>query len=742
MEKTKQELVEQQLTFINQNEMIMKLEDQKGKLLLSLQQCQATLEQQKNDQADIYYYLNKKLDDNYDTIKSLEEQLINEQLEREIAEKQYERQIEELKAKNTQDELSFTIKVGELETKLINLKEFADQKNELTANFEKLLITLETERRQFKQLSDQMEMRAIKAKADLKRELAENLHQEQQLLHTSLEQHLTKKTQETIQVNRRVNEELQYQSKQSEKVLEFNSSMIAKERETRHELSLCRTENEELRKKLNLYRTLIKQLNERVAHDDERLSSSEQEVTALKSRVVELETAADKLPANGVMDELLSYLAEKYFKFVREGAASSNSNSRVKRANSQPSGGSSGSSHTNVQPQAVDAHMLQVIDAARAMFPHRFKNRYGDITTLPAINKGVNRTRPGQLMSDSVYSSNTNTSRLSPGSVSVYDRLLYPPIDKQMPLHLASGDNDSQSRWLYEDDDLTSALLDANANGDNDGFDAGEGLAAEDSAVLTDRVSWLSAGGGASDSAETAVEHFRGAKALLPMARVPPTSEAHSFHKIKTGGSSSSSKTKSKGSLGKKSSSSSSNANKTSKKGSAYGKAMQREREAAMQRQKQQQQQLSITNGVAVTGVTGVTGSVDDNYSLHSENSRNTFTSSTINDSLPSATPSGVRTSAPPFRRAGLTGRAGRPTHFGSSHASRTSSNNSNNNSQSSLLSTGGGDALNIKNGINASRESLTVRITGKIKMDPSGQDRVESALEDLDASGGSAQQE
>ncbi len=52
MEKSKQELVEQQLTFINQNEMIMKLEDQKSKLLLSLQQCQATLEQQKNDQVN------------------------------------------------------------------------------------------------------------------------------------------------------------------------------------------------------------------------------------------------------------------------------------------------------------------------------------------------------------------------------------------------------------------------------------------------------------------------------------------------------------------------------------------------------------------------------------------------------------------------------------------------------------------------------------------------------------------
>ena len=53
-------------------------------------------------QADIYYYLNKKLDDNYDTIKNLEEQTINEQLDREISERKYEKMIDELKAKNIQ----------------------------------------------------------------------------------------------------------------------------------------------------------------------------------------------------------------------------------------------------------------------------------------------------------------------------------------------------------------------------------------------------------------------------------------------------------------------------------------------------------------------------------------------------------------------------------------------------------------------------------------------------------------
>jgi hypothetical protein len=40
------------------------------------------LEQQKADEADIYYYLHKKLDDNYDVIAKLEKQVLTEQTDR------------------------------------------------------------------------------------------------------------------------------------------------------------------------------------------------------------------------------------------------------------------------------------------------------------------------------------------------------------------------------------------------------------------------------------------------------------------------------------------------------------------------------------------------------------------------------------------------------------------------------------------------------------------------------------
>lgn len=118
------------------------LEQQKTKLLLNLKEYKEKYEQQKSDQTDIYYYLNKKLDENYETIALLEEQILNEQTQREIHEKKLEKRIEDLNLKLSQDETKYQSKLKEAEEKLHKLKEFSENKEELEKNFEKLLETL------------------------------------------------------------------------------------------------------------------------------------------------------------------------------------------------------------------------------------------------------------------------------------------------------------------------------------------------------------------------------------------------------------------------------------------------------------------------------------------------------------------------------------------------------------------------------------------------------------------------
>lgn len=99
------------LTVSIMKDVVVQLEEQKKRLLLNIVQLKEELSEQKKEQADVYYYLNKKLDDNFETIASLEEQLLNEQDDREAAERVYERRIEDLTSKINVDEIRFTTRV-------------------------------------------------------------------------------------------------------------------------------------------------------------------------------------------------------------------------------------------------------------------------------------------------------------------------------------------------------------------------------------------------------------------------------------------------------------------------------------------------------------------------------------------------------------------------------------------------------------------------------------------------------
>ena len=56
------------------------LRDRKKKALTELFNVQSDIKTQKEDQNDVYFFLHKKLDDNYDIISGLEHQLLSEEV--------------------------------------------------------------------------------------------------------------------------------------------------------------------------------------------------------------------------------------------------------------------------------------------------------------------------------------------------------------------------------------------------------------------------------------------------------------------------------------------------------------------------------------------------------------------------------------------------------------------------------------------------------------------------------------
>lgn len=190
---------------------VVQLEEQKMKLLLSLKEYSQKYEQQKSDQADIYYYLNKKLDENYETIQSLEEQILNEQNDRENQEKALEKAIEDMKYKFAAEKSKYMGRISDLEEKLLSFKEFSENKEELDNNLKRLMSTLEIERQQFRAISEENERRAIQDRERVRQECDQQFESYKHNVQMEANNKLSTKTKRTLEMNKRVRKELSYQ---------------------------------------------------------------------------------------------------------------------------------------------------------------------------------------------------------------------------------------------------------------------------------------------------------------------------------------------------------------------------------------------------------------------------------------------------------------------------------------------------------------------------------------------------
>jgi DNA repair exonuclease SbcCD ATPase subunit len=190
---------------------IADLEQQKTKLLLSLKEYKQKYEQQKNDQSDIYFYLNKKLDENYETIAALEEQILSEQADRESQERLLEKRIHTLEMEAVAMEAKYLGKLNEAEEKLNKLKDFGENKDELDRNLQKLLVTLEEERKQFRAITDEMDRRGVQERERIKKDCARQFEEYKESLQADADQKLSAKTKKTQEMNAMIKSELSYQ---------------------------------------------------------------------------------------------------------------------------------------------------------------------------------------------------------------------------------------------------------------------------------------------------------------------------------------------------------------------------------------------------------------------------------------------------------------------------------------------------------------------------------------------------
>lgn len=426
--------------------------------LMTIKELKERINQLTNDSSDIYYYLNKKCDDNFEIIQSLEGQLLNEQTDREINEKINEKKVEELEHRIKMDTRDYTDRIKQLEIKLEEFITFDLLKSQFEQEIKDLTAQLAHEKSENQANNLLVERKLMLERMKLQNEYAllkDGLDEE---VSKKVEARLSNEARDAIIVNNNIRKELQYQNKQANTILSYDTMLLENEKKIKIDLQLARDAERDLSSRLVAFQKINKQLNDQVEQLNLAVWQLQQEVSREKeskaSKINELEQRIIEITGkryheDSLMEELLLFL--------------SHSLKHLKRKHRKP------------LDSSQDVDELVLIDVVRAMimkYPSKFKYLFKSKFGGNAIDL-ENSTLLTQVGSDIVASNNnhvlpiiTNYENIldnleDDGSVSIEGRSHYidSVIRDQKPISTKSVQTDGYishseggALWLSYDD--------------------------------------------------------------------------------------------------------------------------------------------------------------------------------------------------------------------------------------------------------------------------------------------------
>jgi hypothetical protein len=429
--------------------MINEERESKLKLLLHIKELKEKLDIQKKDQADIYFFLNKKCEDSYEIIGTLEEQILHEQDDREASEKFFENKIEELKAKIIYDEGKLSGRIHELEDQLTSIMEFKSKKEETENELRKLMVTLNLERSQFKSNADEMERKFLLERDRLGKDYEKKIETFNLSLDIRVNDEISTKTKKTLLNNSMIKKELTYQSKKADQVLEMDKMLVLKDREMRCNLEISQSMEKEMEKRLSMYQKVVKQLNDQIETLKRGILIQEStSLSLLQEKDIEIETLRNELykaveiykTENSQIDEMWLFLSTSYTKTKKKNIRIMNH--KKENVNISLNQDSTESSNNNNKNKNVLDHENILLDLVRLVIK-KYPYKFHDILLSEAndLNNNASQLQESGLI-DLEKSAHSIAQFLPPISP-LFSRKVGPAIDNKQLVNSVNMDQQS-----------------------------------------------------------------------------------------------------------------------------------------------------------------------------------------------------------------------------------------------------------------------------------------------------------
>lgn len=270
-------------------ERVWRLESENKELKVNNSILQTQYTSQCQTQSDMLRTLHANLESNHTTISESKEEIERLELLLEDQKQKFKDMLDEERAQWENQVASLQLRNEELENKLNEVRQFELNKENMEAELASLK----------RQLQDQAEAHQNEISAfdrkkaididQLKKDMQMRIKETREMLKARTKDQLDSTTKRTIMENEQMATELHFQSKETERLLDRNQSLLDENAQLRRNLQIHKDLENELARRTHIYQRLLKKMDQK------------QKADAMASESMELDTS--KITGSGHGDE-------------------------------------------------------------------------------------------------------------------------------------------------------------------------------------------------------------------------------------------------------------------------------------------------------------------------------------------------------------------------------------------------------------------------------------------------------
>lgn len=251
------------LDLLTLQERVKRLEQEKKELRVNNSILQTQYNSQCETQVEMLRTMHANLEENSDKIEESEATIMRLELKLDDQEQAFKDRLEEERAQWERQMDGLRRQKDDLEEKLEKVADFRKNKENMETELESLKNKLQDQAEEHQRAVSAFDRQKAIDIDQLKKDMQRTVKETREMLKARTKDQLDQTTKRTIMENEQMNTELAFQSRETERLLERNKSLLEENAQLRRNLHIHKDLENELARRTHVYQKLIKKMDQK-----------------------------------------------------------------------------------------------------------------------------------------------------------------------------------------------------------------------------------------------------------------------------------------------------------------------------------------------------------------------------------------------------------------------------------------------------------------------------------------------